>query len=74
MILISQNKTAAVELKNLYLFDNDDHFTVTHISDHPDTYYALTALAKYPTREEAAAQIEAIAKALEAGRQVYKFD
>lgn len=71
MILISQNRYVAVRLQNLWVEPRNNVVCIFHSSeDEKKQMY----LGTYETETEAVAQIEAIGKALEAGRQVYKFD
>ena len=71
MILISQNGCIAVEMKTLLVDFWRDNWCIFH---EIETHSRRIVMGEYPTKEAATAQIEAIGKALEAGRQVYKFD
>ena len=73
MILISQDKSTVVELKTLWWEEFAGVYTIYHKSD-GEGASSCQILGKYPTKEVAIAQIEAIAKALEDGKQVYRFD
>lgn len=71
MILISQNRYVAVRLQNLWIEPRNNVVCIFHSSeDEKKQMY----LGTYGTEAEAIVQIEAIAKALEDGKQVYRFD